>query len=410
MGTEAFLSSSAPLPDPPNRRFESMARKRPRPPRQSNELQRVLDAVLDGIVVLSPGAAIEQINSEACRILETSAESAVGSPLAGFFEPGHAVPALVRSVQASRRPAIDNGVSLARRFAGPLEVDVAVSPLGEEDRETGGVVLTLRDRTIGNSMRAELFQREQLHSYGQIAAGIAHEVKNPLGGIRGAAELLARRVPGQRDQQTAALIVREVDRIAALVDELMVFARGDELKLERLNLHRVIDGVLDLLAADPLARDTEWRRIYDPSIPELEADPGRLTQVLLNLTRNAIQAMGEAGGVLSIRTRIALEHRLLGPDGRPEPTVSISLSDTGPGIPEEILARLATPFFTTKPDGTGLGLAVSRHWLARHGGRLRIESGPGPGAVVHVDLPLRTAPQSGSGSGGVKRPGPGEAS
>ena len=269
----------------------------------------------------------------------------------------------MRSVQTSRRPAIDNGVSLARRFAGPLEVDVAVSPLGEEDRETGGVVLTLRDRTIGNSMRAELFQREQLHSYGQIAAGIAHEVKNPLGGIRGAAELLARRVPGQRDQETAALIVREVDRIATLVDELMVFARGDELKLERLNLHRVIDGVLDLLAADPLARDTEWRRIYDPSIPELEADPGRLTQVLLNLTRNAIQAMGEAGGVLSIRTRMTLEHRLLGPDGRPEPTVSISLSDTGPGIPEEILARLATPFFTTKPDGTGLGLAVSRHWV-----------------------------------------------
>jgi len=373
-----------------------MARKPSRQPsRQRNALQRVLEAVLDGVVVLSPEGAVEEINAEACRILETSAEMAGGRAFASLFEPGHEVAGLVKTVQASRRAAIDHGVVLARRFGGPLEVDVAVSSLpdesGTERTPDAGVVVTLRDRTIGNSMRAELFQREQLHSYGQIAAGIAHEVKNPLGGIRGAAELIARRASDERSRATADLIVREVDRITALVEELMVFARGDELELESVNLHRVLDGVLDLLAVDPLAANTELRRLYDPSIPEIVADADRLTQVFLNLTRNAIQAMGAAGGVLSVRTRIALEHRLLGHDGRPEPTIEISIADTGPGIPAEILDRLATPFFTTKADGTGLGLAVSRHWLALHGGRLRIESTPGAGGVVHVDLPLRGA-------------------
>jgi two-component system nitrogen regulation sensor histidine kinase GlnL len=246
----------------------------------------------------------------------------------------------------------------------------------------------LRDRTIGNTLREEASQLEQLARYGQIAAGIAHEVKNPLGGIRGAAELLEQRADDERTRRTAQVIVREVDRITGLVDELMVFARGEAVRFAPVNLHRLIDEVLELVASEPLAATVTFERVFDPSIPEIAADAARLTQVFLNLVRNAVQALDGSGGRLEITTRVKLQHRLIGTDGRPVPTIEVVFRDDGPGISPEILDRLATPFFTTKSDGTGLGLAVSRHWLSLHGGRLAIESNPTGGACFRITLPL----------------------
>jgi len=213
-------------------------------------------------------------------------------------------------------------------------------------------------------------------------------VKNPLGGIRGAAELLQLRSDDERAQRTARMIVGEVDRITALVDELMVFARGESLAFEEQNLHQLLDQMTLLLEADSLAVNVLFDRVYDPSIPDIRADGARLKQVFLNLARNAVQAMGESGGTLTITTGMTLRHRVVGENGRPIPTVAITFEDDGPGIPAEILDRLATPFFTTRPKGTGLGLAVSRHWVNRHGGRLQIESDEDCGARVRVVLPL----------------------
>jgi two-component system nitrogen regulation sensor histidine kinase GlnL len=249
-------------------------------------------------------------------------------------------------------------------------------------------VVVLRDRTIGNTLREEASQREQLASYGHIAAGIAHEVKNPLGGIRGAAELLELRADDERTRRAARVIVREVDRISGLVDELMVFARGETLRFAPVNLHRLIDEVLEVVAAEPAAANVAFHRVFDPSIPDLVADGDRLTQVFMNLARNAVQALDERGGRLEISTRMKLQHRLVGSDGRPAPTVEIVFADDGPGIDAGIIDRLATPFFTTKPDGTGLGLAVARHWVTRHGGRLRFASDPERGARIQIILPL----------------------
>jgi two-component system nitrogen regulation sensor histidine kinase GlnL len=352
--------------------------------------QRILDAVLDGVIVLSPAGLIERINEEACRVLETSPETATGKPLGDLAGATHPMVELARQVEKLRRPVAEDDVQLTRRFGSDAEVDLAVSPIPDEPGETaGGVVVVIRDRTIGNTLRREATQREQLASYGQIAAGIAHEVKNPLSGIRGSAELLELRAEDEKTRRTARVIVREVERITGLVDELMVFARGETLRLAPVNLHRLIDEVLEIVAAEPAAANVAFERAFDPSIPELVADAGRLTQVFLNLARNAVQALEPRGGRLEITTRMLLAHRLVGPDGRPAPTVEIVFGDDGPGISADVLDRLATPFFTTKPDGTGLGLAVSRHWVARHGGRLRIESEPGAGVRVHITLPLQ---------------------
>jgi nitrogen-specific signal transduction histidine kinase len=134
------------------------------------------------------------------------------------------------------------------------------------------------------------------------------------------------------------------------------------------------------------------KRLYDPSIPEVWIDRDRITQVFLNLARNALQAMEDEPGTLAITTRTQLDRRLTTADGRQLPVLLVEIADTGPGIEEDLLEKLATPFFTTRPGGTGLGLALSRHWVTVHGGTLHIESTPGAGTRVRVELPLRTEP------------------
>ncbi len=357
------------------------------------DLARVLEAALDGVLVLDVHGHVELVNSEASRILETSASTARGTPVELIVGAEHAIAKLARSVLDSGRTAIESEHRIDRRYESPLVIDVAASPLfDEDDGSVNGVVLALRDRTIQHALEEVVNQRERLSAFGRIAAGIAHEVKNPLGGIRGAAEILASRAADGKTLDAAELIVSEVDRITNLVDDLMVFARGDELRIAPLNIHRVIDGVLDLLAMDPISHGVEVARAYDPSIPDVLGDRDRLNQVLLNLVRNGLQALEAAGredGRLQIATRVVFDQRLADPTGERVPTLQVEISDNGPGMTPEVLAQVATPFFTTRAAGTGLGLAVSRHWVSRHGGSLRFESEPGSGTTARVALPLR---------------------
>jgi len=353
------------------------------------DLHNVLDAVLDGVILVDSAGQILHVNAEASRILEVSAEKAVGARIEQLFGPRHPVAELDRQVRHERRSAIAADVSIERRFDNDVVVDVVVSPTGVERSSNSGYVIELRDQTLRSSLREREAQREQLQRFGHIAAGIAHEVKNPLGGIRGAAELLRSWTEDERPQRAAELIIHEVDRLSGLIDQLMVFARGDQLKLAPVNVHRVLDDVLALLAMDPLAEGIRVERHYDPSIPELCADGDRLTQVFLNLARNAFQAMEETDEpALRVRTRMALEDRLTGADGRPIPTVVIEVCDSGPGIPPELLGRLATPFVTTRDGGSGLGLAVARQWVTRHDGSLRLASQVSEGTTAQVILPL----------------------
>lgn len=355
-----------------------------------NDLQRVIDAVLDGVVVVDEDGRVEFLNAEACRILETSVEAAILTPLDQIVGPDHALAKVVQTVLGTGRSCIESEQPVLRRFEPDLVVDVAASPLLEEDRACTGVVLALRDRTIQRTLAEWVSEREQLSAFGRIAAGIAHEVKNPLGGIRGAAELVLARATDTRSRNAAELIVREVDRIVALVDDLMVFNQGPSLRLEPVNIHRVLEDVIELLSMDPLAVGVVLERAFDPSIPDLLASGDRLTQVFLNLGRNALQALG-GSGTLRFETRMTLDRRLTGESGEAMPTLSVSVADDGPGISAELLEKVTTPLFTTRQAGTGLGLAVARHWVAQHGGVMRIESATDRGTVVRVSLPLHRA-------------------
>jgi len=349
----------------------------------------VLDALQAGVIILDSLARVEEMNAPASRFLELPLEAVRGAPVERLLGADHAMARLARTVLVSGLSAQESDLRIERRHGPDALVDVAASPLFDDGGQRSGAVLVLRDRSLQKRLLQLESERERFDSLGQMAAGLAHEIKNPLGGIRGAAELLARRAPDAKAQETAELIVREATRIAALVDDLMVFARHEALKLRTVNIHEVLDGVLDLLTLDAVASGAVIERRYDPSLPEFLADPDRLTQVFLNLARNAVQAMAPTGGKLVVTTRMTLDHRVTTPEGRLVPTLAVWIEDEGPGMSEDVLRQATQPFFTTRTGGTGLGLAVADYWVTQHGGLLNLTSTLGRGTRARITLPLR---------------------
>ena len=356
--------------------------------------ERVLEALLDGVLVIDDRERVERLNAAACRILGVSAEAARGRPLAGLLGEPHPAVELARRTTRSGRSAAASDLPLPGGPGGAApdasaRIDVSASPLFDDAGRVEGCVVVLSDRSLRQGLAERDRERDRLIAFGRIATGIAHEVKNPLGGIRGAGELVARRAGDPRTREAAELIVHEVDRIARLLDQITVFGRGDAPAFAPVNLHRVLDRVIELVRLDPKLSASEVRREFDPSIPEFQADAARLEQVFLNLARNALEAMQEAPGVLTIVTRVAFDRHLT-VEGQSFPSVRVEFRDQGPGIDPSRREQVLLPFVTGRPEGTGLGLSIAQYWVTRHGGLLRIGGSPGEGAVITVELPLRT--------------------
>ncbi len=355
----------------------------------ARDLRNVLDAVLDGVIVISAEENIEEMNASACRILACSAEQARGQKLLDFIAENATVADLLHGALRKGRSVVAGELWLARPPHTEALLELSAAPLFDEHGAVDGAVLWLRDRRLQADLRARAAERDRLSALGRIATGIAHEVKNPLGGIRGAGELIETRSEDVKTRKAAEIIVREVDRITALLDELMVFGSKDELRPAPANLHRVLDHVIELLELDPRAERIQLQRNFDPSIPEILADADRLTQVFLNLARNALEAMEGGDGELCFATATSVDRRLTTRAGENLPSVRVDIRDNGPGIPEELHEQVALPFFTTKERGTGLGLAISQYWVTMHDGNLRLFSKPGQGTTARVELPLR---------------------
>ncbi len=351
-------------------------------------LDDIVGSLRVGILAVGADGRVELENPEASRILGQSAMATLGRPLVEVLVPQHPAFRLLDTALRDRRTVSEHGCSVPDRMGGrPLVVDLAATPIGG-GAENRGAVLSLTDRTIGVELEDLLGQRARSELFAQLAAGIAHELRNPLGGIRGAAELLLGKSGDASLTRYAELIRGETDRMRRLLDDLAELTRGGDLRPRRENLHRVIDDLVELHGRSESWRGIKVSREYDPSIPDFEFDPDRTTQILLNLARNAVQAMA-GKGTLTLRTRIESAYHLehVGPERAR--LVRIDVEDTGPGIPEEDLPLLFTPFFTRRSSGTGLGLAVAQHWTVKQGGRILVTSRIGMGTRMRVELPLR---------------------
>jgi len=272
------------------------------------------------------------------------------------------------------RSCLETGQSLGDPDAivgvGPRSIAVRAeaSPLLTGDDQARGVIVLLHDLSHEKSA-AQVTETGEL-SLKLSPAGLAHEVKNPLTGIKGAAELLASMYPSEaRAQQYCGLILDGVNRIAGLVEQVLAVSSPQRLTREPVNIHQVLHQSLRMAGLYP--QTPEGVRIeqdFDPSLPEIVADSAALERAVLNLIRNAFEAI-EGTGIIRLHTRLETEFRMTA-EGRRVRFLRVEIMDSGPGIEEETLAQLFTPFFTTKPSGTGLGLVLSQRIIALHGGRL----------------------------------------
>ncbi len=235
-----------------------------------------------------------------------------------------------------------------------------------------------------------LARAERLATLGELAASLAHEIKNPLAGIAGAIQVMADELP-EADPRKEIMreVLSQVHRLDRTVRDLLATARPGKPDIRPCDIHQVLDRVLFLLVDSPEAKRVRVIRAYTPGIPRLEADGKQLGQVFLNLILNAVQAM-PTGGQITLQTGV----RDVDGAGRESQmargqVVEVALTDTGPGIPPHVLKDIFTPFMTTKRRGTGLGLSVSRRIVEDHGGWIEAESPPGQGATFRVFLPLQ---------------------
>jgi signal transduction histidine kinase len=303
-----------------------------------------------------------------------------GRTLAEVFARDPHLPDLLGSALAGR-PLGETETHVTSSGGRRYSVSLRISRMPE------GILALFSDLSRRREVEAELRTSDRLAALGRLSAGVAHEIRNPLAGIRTAAEILRRRVEPDADLvRFTDVILEETARLDRIVESLLQFAKPPEPRRAPVRVADLLERARDLAVGRASERGITIRVLAHSTLPEPLADRDQILQVLLNLLLNAVEASADGGEILV--TAIA--------ETREEPALlRLVIRDGGPGVPSSIRERIFDPFFTTKPGGTGLGLSISRNILHRHGGSLRVESEPGQGARAIVTLPL--APAAGAG-------------
>jgi len=351
----------------------TMVEERQSPP-LSNAAEAVLNSLPHPVIVVAPNGRIADANVAAETFFESSVLHLRRYALRDVVPFGSPLLALVEQVRTRGAAVNEYRVDLGTpRIPGERIVDLHVAPMPER---SGYVVVMLQERTIADKMDRQLTHRGAARSVIALAAMLAHEIKNPLSGIRGAAQLLEQSAADE-DRTLTRLICEEADRIVKLVDRMEVFSDERPVEREPVNIHVVLDHV-KRLAQSGFARNIKFVEEYDPSLPPVFANRDQLVQVFLNLVKNAAESIGESTteGEIHLTTAFRPGVRLTLPGSKTRVSLPLEfcVRDNGPGVPEDLLPHLFDPFVTTKPTGSGLGLALVAKIVGDHGGVIECES------------------------------------
>ena len=340
--------------------------------------------------VLDAGDRIERVNPAAETFLNASARSLRGAPIWDIVMVDAPLEQAFARIRAAQAPLYINDVDLGGGERPPMQCNLQIAPLGEEGA-CGRVLLLISPRDLAHRVGASKSVGTAARSAIGMAAMIAHEIKNPLAGITGAAQLLSMRL-GREDREMTDLIVAESRRIVALLRQVEQFGNLRPPELRAVNLHDVLDRARRS-AAVSFGSHMAIEERYDPSLPAALADADQLLQVVQNLLRNAAEAQ-PGGGRIRIRTYYETSLRLHRPDGSNAALpLQMAIEDDGPGLAPEIAEHAFEPFVSGRENGTGLGLALVSKIVTEHGGWLSLDSAPGR-TVFRVSLPV--APKGGA--------------
>jgi two-component system sensor histidine kinase HydH len=346
--------------------------------RMEGYTENVVESMADGLISLDREGRIVTLNRQAARIAGAAQSGLAGKTIGEVLGPE--IAGLLAAAR-DERFLRDREASLPCPSGERIPLSVSLAPLTDEAGRELGSVLLIRDLREIRELQERVSRSERLAALGRLAAGMAHEIRNPLSSIKGFAQYFLKRFGDRAEEREyAAIMVKEVDRLNRVITDLLDFARPQAPHREPQSLSAIADHSLEILAPDLAARKVTAVRRYAPDLPAIPVDRDQMLRLFINLVLNASDAM-EVGGELSI----ALE-RSAAPAG-----ITIAVSDTGAGIAPEDADKIFEPFFSRKKKGTGLGLAIVHQIVEAHGGAIAVESEPGQGTTFRIVLPQGAA-------------------
>jgi two-component system nitrogen regulation sensor histidine kinase GlnL len=341
------------------------------------DFELIWNSLPNPVLTVDSGGDVVEVNGAAENFLRASQRQLSGQSLAALAGEGSRLADLVRLVLRQGIKMAEYGVELSWPELPTRLVDLQAAPMTERGAETGaGAVVMIHPRAIVETMDRSLNHRNAARSVAGLAQMLAHEIRNPLAGISGAAQLLQMNLSDE-EQELTALIREEAERIGALVGRVEQFGEIGPGRYLPVNIHDVLDRACRSAKAG-FASHVRFIQEYDPSLPPTLGDADQLMQVMLNLLKNAAEAAPKVGGVISVNSSYRAGMKLATPAGQRESLpLQITITDNGTGVPEELLSHIFEPFVTAKSSGRGLGLALVSKIVSDHGGVISCESEPG---------------------------------
>jgi two-component system, sporulation sensor kinase E len=338
--------------------------------------QSILRSITSGVLTVGPDASITTANPAAERMLGMSEFEMVPKPIGALFRDDGGISSDVSKVLVGRVPLALREVTLVTAGGKTVHVQASTSRMRAVGGRILGAVVTVEDVSDVKALTDQLIRADRLAAMGELTAGVAHEVRNPLGVIRASVQLLEdAKCDQQRIEEAAGIIKQEIDRLDRVIKALLDFGRPSTPTLVRTDVESVLDDVLLFTKRFATQGDVEIERVSEPLLPPVLADPDQLKQVFLNLVTNAVQAMEATGGRIVITTRSQGDF------------VQVEVADNGPGIPAEDLSKIFDPFYSRRSGGTGLGLTIVHRIVDEHGGHIEVESSDS-GTTFRVSLPI----------------------